>query len=196
MVPLGTKVSLLNNQISEATLKSPAAGQITAINKRKGETVSPVDAVVGFLTSGPFQVEVDIYEEDIVDIQVNNYVRVELPAFPDIVFDGRVLTIDPAEKLIDGVVYYEVNISFEVGDQNIKPGMTADVVIETNKKENVLVVPVEAIEKQDGVKKIKTYIGKELVYKQVELGLEGEDFVEIISGLSDGDQVIIGEKVK
>ncbi len=191
-----SKVSLLNNKISEAVLKSPIDGQVLKINKRKGETVQPTDSVVVFLPSGPFQVEVDIYEEDIVDVQANNYVKVMLPAFSDDIFDGRVISIDPAEKLIDGVVYYEVNISFKIGGQNIKPGMTADVVIETNKKENVLTAPTEAIEKRDGVKMAKVYIGKQLVYREVELGLEGEDNIEIISGLSEGEQVIIGEKQK
>jgi len=190
------RVSLLNNKISDATLKSPADGQVIKINKRKGETVSAVDSVIAFLLKGPFQIEVDIYEEDIVNVIIDNYVRVELPAFPDDVFDGRVISVDPAEKLIGGVVYYEVNISFEILGQNIKPGMTADVVIETNKKDNVLVVPAEAIEKRDGVKMAKVYIGKQLVYRDIEIGLEGEDYTEILSGLSEGDMVIIGEKQK
>jgi len=190
------RVSLLHNNINEAVLKSPADGQITAINKRKGETVSSADPVIGFLLSGPFQIEVDVYEEDIVDIQVNNYIEVILPAFPDDIFKGKVISVDPAEKLVGGVVYYEVNISFEIQDQNIKPGMTADVIIETDKKENVLVVPVEAVEKRDEIKVAKMYVGKQLVYRTIEVGLEGEDHIEILSGLSEGEMVIIGEKQK
>jgi len=189
------QVALTNNRISEATLRSPADGQIIGINKRKGETVQPMDVVIKFLPSGPFQVEVDVYEEDIVNVQVNNYVRVTLPAFPDNVFDGRVISIDPAEKLVDGVVYYEVNISFEINGQNIKPGMTADVIVETNKKDNVLAIPIEAIEKKNGVKMVKMYIGKQVVYKNVEFGLEGEDYIEILSGLEEGEMVITGEKI-
>ncbi len=190
------RVSLLDNRLSEATLKSPTDGQIIRINKRKGEMAQVTDSVIGFLPSGPFQIEVDIYEEDIVDVQVNNYVKVDLPAFPNDSFNGKVISIDPSEKLIGGVVYYEVSISLEVGGQNIKPGMTADVVIETNKKENILVVPSEAIEKRDGSMVAKTYVDKSLVYKNVEIGLEGEDYIEIISGLTEGESVIVGEKQK
>lgn len=190
------KVSLLNNKINESVLRSPIDGQIIGINKRKGETVQPTDSVIMFLPSGPFQVEVDIYEEDIVNVQADNYVKVVLPAFSDDIFNGKVISVDPSEKLIDGVVYYEVNISFEVDEQNIKPGMTADVTIETSKKENVLIVPIEAIEKKDGVNMVKIYKGNVLTYKKVEFGLEGENNIEIISGLSEGDQVIIGEKQK
>ncbi|MBU4124633.1 MAG: efflux RND transporter periplasmic adaptor subunit, partial [Nanoarchaeota archaeon] len=187
------RVSLLNNRLSEATLKSPTDGQIIKINKRKGETAQVTDSVIGFLPSGPFQVEVDIYEEDIVDIRVDNLVEISLPAFPNNVFMGKVISVDPAEKLIGGVVYYEVNISFEDNNQNIKPGMTADIVIQTDKKENVLVVPQEATEKRNGIRMVKVYTDKSLVYMEIKMGLEGEDYIEIISGLEEGAMVIIGE---
>ncbi|MBU3942371.1 efflux RND transporter periplasmic adaptor subunit [Patescibacteria group bacterium] len=187
------RVSLLNNRLSEATLKSPTDGQIIKINKRKGETAQATDSVIGFLPSGPFQVEVDIYEEDIVDIRVDNLVEISLPAFPNNVFMGKVISVDPAEKLIGGVVYYEVNISFEDNNQNIKPGMTADIVIQTDKKENVLVVPQEATEKRNGIRMVKVYTDKSLVYMEIKMGLEGEDYIEIISGLEEGAMVIIGE---
>ena len=59
-----------------------------------------------------------------------------------------------------------------------------------------MAVPGEAIEKKYGVKMAKVYIGKQLVYRDVEIGLEGEDYTEILSGLEEGDMVIIGEKQK
>ena len=185
-----TKVSLLNNKISEATLRSPANGQVIAINKRRGETAQSSDSVIEFLSAGPFQVEVNIYEEDIVNVAVDNTVLIELPALPSDIFLGKVVSINPAEKLIDGIVYYEVNISIEVGEQNIKPGMTADVIIETAKKENVLIVPSGSIEG----KRAKVYIDNKMEYWDIEIGLEGDDYTEIISGLSSGDTVIVGER--
>ena len=190
------RVSLLNNKIGEATLRSPADGQVIEVNKRRGETAQVTDAVIGFLSAGPFQVEVDIYEEDVVGIQVDNTVRIELPAFPDEEFSGKVISVDPAEKLIDGIVYYEVNISFEISGQNIKPGMTADVIIETAKKDNVLSVPASAVEKDGRKRTVKIYQDKNAVVKEIEIGLEGEDYTEVISGVIQGDQVIIGEKQK
>lgn len=189
-----TQVNLLQNNINESVLKSFGPGQIVQINKRKGETVQPGEAVVTFLPEGPFQVEVDVYEEDIIDVALNNYVQINIPAFLGQTFSGRVVSIDPAEKLIDGVVYYEVNISLENADQRIKPGMTADVVIEAQKKENVLAVPLGAVEKKDGQASVKVYQGKNVESRPVVLGLEGENYAEIISGLSEGEQVITGQK--
>ena len=188
------KVSLLYNKINEAVLKSPIQGQITNINKREGETVQTTNSVISFMPEGPFQVEVNIYEEDIVDVKVDNFVRVSLPAFPDEILEGRVISIDPAEKLIDGIVYYEVNIIFSTEKENIKPGMTADVIIEIDKKENVLIISRAALKKINGEKIVRVFKKGEAEDRKIEIGMEGDEYVEVISGLAEGEEVIIGEK--
>ena len=186
-----TKVSLLNNRIQESVLKSPGSGQITDINKRAGEVVQASESVLGFLAQGNFQVEVDIYEEDIVDVKVGNHVRISVPAFEDDVLMGRVVSIDPAEKMISGVVYYEVTVELIDEKEGIKPGMTADIVIESEKKENVLTIPRRAVKRKNGDKVVSVLKGKDIEERQVEIGLEGDEYTEIISGLSEGEEVII-----
>jgi len=189
-------VSLLQNKTNEAVLKSPANGQITAVNKRAGETVQPADSAVSLLPEGPFQVEADIYEEDIIDVKIDDFVRIDLPVFPDQTFSGRVILIDPAEKLIDGVVYYEVNIIFNTFREGIKPGMTADIVIETDKKENVLVFSKAALKKTDGESMVRVLENGKVQERKIEVGLEGDEYVEVISGLQEGEQIIVSEKQK
>ena len=189
------KIKLLENKISEAVLKSPSKGKIISIDKRKGEMAQPADSVVSFLPTAPFKVEVDIYEEDIVNVKVSNPVKITIPAFPDEILEGRVVSIDPAEKLIGGVVYYEVTISFEEGKEGIKPGMTADITIIANKKDDVLLVPKEAVEDINGQREIKVRQGSEIETRKIETGLEGENFFEVISGLEKGEEVVIGNKI-
>jgi HlyD family secretion protein len=188
------QVSLSQNRINESSLRSPVNGQIISVNKIKGETVQVNDVVFSILPSGPFQVEVDIYEEDIVDVKVDNYVEISIPAFPNDIFMGKVISVNPAEKIVDGVVYYEVNISFDAGDKGVKPGMTADVVIEVNKKENVLIIPRQALKKVNGDKVVEVFENNEVKEKKIEIGLEGEDNIEIISGLVEGEKVVLGVK--
>jgi len=89
------------------------------------------------------------------------------------------------------VVYYQVDIIFNDVKEGIKPGMTADIVIEAEKKENVLVIPRGAMKKRDSERIVKVFSGKNIVEKQIKTGLEGDDFVEVISGLKEGDQVVI-----
>ena len=189
------KIKLLENKISEAVLKSPSKGKIISIDKRKGEMAQPADSVVSFLPTAPFKVEVDIYEEDIVNVKVSNPVKITIPAFPDEILEGRVVSIDPAEKLIGGVVYYEVTIGFEEGKEGIKPGMTADITIIANKKDDVLLVPKEAVEDINGQREVKVRQGSEIETRKIETGLEGENFFEVISGLEKGEEVVTGNKI-
>lgn len=186
------KVSLVGNKIQEAVIKSPSSGQITKINKREGEMVQPTDSVISFLPAGPFQIEVDIYEEDIVNVKISNPVRITLAAFSNEILGGKVISIDPAEKLIEGVIYYEVTIDFEETKEGIKPGMTADIVIESAKKENVLVISKNALKKIDGKKIVQVFKDGQIKEREIETGLEGSnDLIEVVSGLSEGEEVVI-----
>lgn len=187
------QVQLLENQIQEAILKSPTSGQVTKITKRIGEMVQPApkDPVLSLLPASQFEIEVDIYEEDVVKMNIGNTVEISLIAFPEQSFQGKVLFIDPAEKLIEGVVYYETTVVFEEMPEGIKPGMTADLIIKTASRENVLIIPEEAIqEKEDKtiVEVLKNGLTEE---REIKIGLQGSnDMVEVISGLEQGEKVI------
>lgn len=187
-------VNLLKEQISDSTLRSPLAGTITKVDKRSGETIQPalVDTVISLLPVNPFQIKVDIYEEDIVKVKVGDAAEIKLTAFSKQIFSGKVISIDPVEKLIEGIVYYEVQIDFQNPPPDLKPGMTADITIKTAQKENVLVVPETAVAEKNGVNTVQVLNGENLEEKEIEIGLKGNnDLIEVVSGLSEGDQVVI-----
>ena len=149
------------------------------------------DTVISLLPDETYEVEVDIYEEDIVKVKISDPVKISLVAFPDKIFKGKVIEIDPAEKLIEGVVYYEVTIGFEETPENIKPGMTADIAIQTARKENVLLIPKESLQEKDDKTIVQVFENGEIKEKEIETGLLGDEVVEIISGLNEGEKVII-----
>lgn len=185
------QVDLLKTKIEEAKIISPTAGQITKIQKRAGEVIQLTEFVLSFLPENPFQVEADIYEEDIVKVKVGNPVDIKLTALPEKIFKGKVISIDPAEKIIENVIYYKVTISFEGTISEIKPGMTADIIIKTASKENVLIIPKSAIKEKDGKKITQVLEGKALKEKEIEIGLKGDDMVEVVSGLNEGEEIVI-----
>jgi len=188
------KSQLLENQIREATLKSPTKGQITKINKKVGEMAQSAlqDAVITLLPATPFEIEVDIYEEDVVKINIGNPVEISLVPFPDKIFKGKVISIDPAEKTVEGVVYYETSIDFEEMPDNLKPGMTADLVIQAALKENVLVIPEDALYEKDDKRTVQVFQDGEVKDKEIEIGLIGSnDLIEVIFGLEEGEEVIL-----
>ena len=188
------KVDSLEHQIQEAYLTAPLAGEITEINKEVGEIVQGAlqESVITLLPSVEYKIDVDIYEEDIIKVYIGNLVDISLVAFPDKIFSGKVIAIEPAEKIVDGVVYYETTVSFDDIPEGIKPGMTADLVIKTAEKKNILVVPEDALQTKDGKTVVEVLEGEEVKEKEIEIGLKGDnDMVEVVSGLEEGEQVII-----
>ena len=184
------QVDSLENQVEEAYLRSPVEGQVTDIKKKVGEVVQ--DVVITLLPVAPYEIEVDIYEEDVVKIAVGNSVDISLIAFPDKEFLGRVVSIDPAEKLIEGVVYYKVTIAFEEIPEGIKPGMTADLIIKAAVREDVLVIPEDALQKRDNKQVVEVLEGETIKEKEIKIGLEGSNgMIEVVSGIEEGEKVIL-----
>jgi HlyD family secretion protein len=187
-----SQVSLLENQISDSTLRSPVRGQVTAINKERGEMVALTENVITVLPTSFYEIKVDIYEEDIVKIAFGNQVDISFITLPDKTFPGRVISINPGNKVVDGVVYYEVKVGFEENPQEVKQGMTADIFIKTAAKENVLVIPQGAVVEKDGKTLVNVYQDQKISSKEVVLGLESfDDLVEVVSGLTEGEQIIV-----
>ncbi len=186
------QIKLLENQIKDSHLKSPTQGQITKINKKVGEQSMLGDNIISLLPVVPFSIEADIYEEDVVKINIDNQVDISLVAFPEQVFEGKVISIDPAEKLIEGVVYYRVSIAFKKLPEGAKPGMTADLVIKTASKENVLVIPEDAVQEKDGKNIVQVFRDNQVENREIEIGLMGsDDMIEVVSGLAKGEKVIV-----
>jgi HlyD family secretion protein len=187
------EVDRLRQLLTDTKLRSPLNGEIIEIHKYVGEVIQPSNPVISFLPDEELNIEVDIYEEDIVNIDVGDRVEIDLIAFPDEEFLGTVTFIDPAEKLIDQVVYYEIKISLDKITNRMKPGMSADVAIIAEQKNNVLKIPDDALIFEDNKNFVEVYKDNCGIEKrEVEIGLEGTDsYIEIISGLEEGEKAII-----
>ncbi|MCX6765246.1 MAG: efflux RND transporter periplasmic adaptor subunit [Candidatus Nealsonbacteria bacterium] len=181
------KISILNTQVRDAILKSPIDGRVVELDKKAGETVLANEAVVSVISN--------IYEGDIADVRVGNPVSIGLVAFPDQIITGKVVSVDPSEKLVSDVVYYETTISLDSEPEGTKEGMTADITIEVGKKEDSLMVPKKAIEKIDGKRIVKILKSGKIEEIEVKTGLEGNDYTEIISGLNGGEDIVISQKI-
>ena len=149
------------------------------------------DPVISLLCVGKFQIEVDIPEADIAKVKLQDPVEISLDAFPDEIFTGKVIKIDPAETIIQGVVYYKVTVGFDKTDKRIKSGMTAEVEIITKQKENVLLIPQRAVLIKNGKEMVRVLDEGEIKEVEVKTGIRGEEGkIEILSGLKEGDKVI------
>lgn len=185
-------LDLLRNQISDNVLKSPIQGIITKVNYQIGEQVTPQKALVSLLTENNYQLEVDIAETDIAKISLNDPVDVKLDSLgKEVGFSGVVYFIEPAATIIQGVTYYKVKVSFNPGAEAVKPGMTADAVITTDRRENVLLMPSRAIVERDNAKFVRILENNIPREVAVTVGQNGDDgLVEVTSGVNEGDNVV------
>lgn len=180
--------------ISKAILFAPVNGVVTKIEKELGETVAIKEKVISMISDTKFQVEANISETEIAKVKINDQIEMTLDALgPSEKFKGKVIEIDPAETVISGVIYYKVTSVFEAEDERIRPGMTVNMDILTDKKQNVLYLPYYVIKQENGKKYVLVKRGEQTVKKEITSGLEGETRVEIIKGLEEGDKALTEE---
>ena len=194
-------LNLAKKQIEDSIIKSPIAGTVVRVEYEVGEQVSAAKPVIAVLGENDFEIEVDISEADIAKVKKDNPVEITLDAFGDETkFSGKVYFIEPAETIIQDVIYYKVNIEFTGAKADfastVKSGMTANVVITTNFKKDVLLIPSRAVvEKTGDGKYVRILKNGQAVESPVEIGIRGDEgFVEILSGVKASDEVITFEK--
>jgi RND family efflux transporter MFP subunit len=195
------------NQISNNLLKAPLDGVVTEKNYELGEMIGAAKPLYVMISKDNYEIDIDISETDINKIKIGNPAEVTFDAFgEDTKFQASVVFIEPAQTVIQDVIYYKTTISdlrlpgvatgTPTGNYQIKPGMTANATITTAEKENVLFIPARAvIEKDNKQKVVRVLVNEQSVEKPVTLGLRGDNgLVEIVSGLAEGEEVITSVK--
>ena len=144
-----------------------------------------------------FEIESKVPESDIAKISLGDKAKITLDAYgSDVIFEGRVTAIDPAETVVDNVPTYKVTLHFMKDDSRIKSGMTANIDIATGQKTDVLVVPQRAVITKDA-KKFITLSNADKTTREVLVatGLRGSDgTVEIVEGVKEGDVIVVTPK--
>lgn len=180
-------------EIDKRSIKAPMDGIVTDITAKRGEIISPGTAAVSVISVSNFQVSASLPEIDVAKVKVGMEADVTLDAYgSDVNFPMVVTSISPAESIVEGVAVYELILQFVKDDERIKSGLTADITVKADRRDNVLAVPQRAVIAKNGGKYVKVLEGESTVDKPVGTGLRGSDGnIEIISGLKEGDQVLV-----
>ncbi len=187
-------VKQLQKELSDTIITAPIDGVLTEINVKEGENVSSSENVIVMITD-KMQIKANISETDINKIQVSNPVQLSFDSLsPDEVFMGQIITINPAETVIDGVIYYEATVVLDNEDPRIKSGMTADMDILSATKEGVIAIPALSVEYDERQTYCFVLENGQKVKRFIKTGIEGGDFIEVIEGIKEGDTIIIYEK--
>ncbi|NVK05272.1 MAG: efflux RND transporter periplasmic adaptor subunit [Flavobacteriia bacterium] len=218
------------DNLKRTTIVAPVSGTISALNVELGERVVGTAQMAGtelmrIANLNNMEVLVEVNENDIVKVGLNDTAVIEVDAYLGQKFTGVVTEIANSAKIegmsADQVTNFEVKVrilnssSEDVGSQPFRPGMTASVDIRTNRRENVVTVPIEAVTVRDDTVKVsaRERIERaeqerdedkdpyEVVFAEengkaklivVKTGIQDENYIEVLSGLSEGQVIIRG----
>jgi len=178
-------------QIAQSILKAPLDGKVVEVNAKPAELSKIGQPAVVLETTSEFKVEVNISETELSKVRVGQSAKMTFDALPNVTATGMVAAIDPAATIVMGVVNYKATITLEQPVAGLLSAMTADMEILTDSRVDVLVVPRRALVKVNESYQVKVLQDEKVVEKTVEVGLLGDTDAEIISGLSEGEQVIL-----
>jgi HlyD family secretion protein len=180
-------------RLSKMILRSPITGVVSKQDAKVGESLSANAPVVSVI-SRDRKIEAYVPEVSLAGIVIGAPATVTLDAYGDDVrFAAKISHIDPRETIRDGVSTYKIELSFDALDERARSGMTTNISIESMRKADVLKVPERAVSNKGGVKTVlvKSADG-EVSEVEVETGIsDTEGNIEIVSGLNEGDSVLI-----
>ena len=178
------------NLLENTTLVSPISGVITARNYDNGDMVAGQPIFVVQQIS-PAKVIISVSENLYSYLKKGMPVSIELDAFPGQTFEGKIHRITPS---IDAATHtFPVEVVIPNGKEQIKPGMYARVTMKYGTRQNI-VVPDRAVVKMLGSGDRFIYVYKAdgtVSYQKVELGRRMQDKYEVLSGIADGDEVVV-----
>lgn len=168
---------------------APITGMVVKRSVEPGQSVSPGKELA--VVSDRLIVKTFVDETDIGAVKEGQRAEFYLDAFPKSRREGRVLAISHESVSKDGVIVYEVKVLPAGSTRALRSGMTADVLITTGRKKDVLMIPKRAVKYRDGgaAVSVKTSPAAGLSDKEIKTGAADEKMIEVKEGLAETDTV-------
>ncbi len=202
IVSARAQVEQAQEAVDGTELVAPVGGTVLSISGSVGDTVSSGgtsssssdSSSSSFIKIGDLRhLEVQAYfsETDTAQLKIGQRVTVTLNALGSTKASGTVTAIDETSTTVNQVVDYGVTIELRHQPKGIRVGQTANVVVVTGRKENVLEVPSSAVQTVGTTSTVTVLRNGRRITTPVRIGLEGDQTTEIRSGLAEGDRVVI-----
>lgn len=189
------RATLLNyqSQLAKTSLTSPIDGIVARQEAKPGQAIS-LGTNLASVISQSLIIEAFVPEVLISGVKLNDPASVTLEAYgKKEVFKARITHIDPAETIRDGVSTYKIELAFDKADGRIRPGLTANISVETFRKEGVRLIPERAVSTEEDVSVVYLLArDSEKERLVIELGeKDSSGNVELLSDLPLDAQLII-----
>jgi len=176
-------------QLRRARTTAPFAGQIAEIEVVVGQRVTAGTKLATLIDANPIRVRVEVLESEAGLVRVGRRAEVHFAAYPGETFVGRVEAIsplvDPEERTL------EVFVMLPNGDLRLKPGMFAQIILETQIFPGRLLVPADAVLLRGDRPMVFRVLNGRSDWVYIEKGLENPEWVEVLEGIDPGDEVIV-----
>jgi len=197
------RLAKLRKQLDACVIKAPAVGQVvywssterwTRVKIEQGAEVPEGYKIITIPDMSEMKVEIKVHETWIDKIEIGQKAKISIAAFPDEVFAGKVLKkaplANPEQWLNPDLKVYSTDVSIEGQHEALKTGMTGKVEVIIDELHDVLYVPIQSVVTIEDSK--VCYIAASPAQKrQVQTGLFNDNFVEIKSGLEEGERVLL-----
>ena len=194
-------------KLADYTVRAPFDGVIAKVSVKKGDAVSSA-TVLAVLMARQKLAEISLNEVDIAKIERGQKATLTFDAVERLQSAGEVFDVDGVGTVSQGVVNYTVKITFAGEDERVKPGMSVSAAVITQAKQNVLTVPSSAVKVSGNVQyaevlavpsaNMRAENSADGVLSEVppervavETGIASDIETEILSGLAEGDMVVV-----
>ncbi|MDZ4396335.1 efflux RND transporter periplasmic adaptor subunit [Hydrogenophaga sp.] len=180
-------------RLAQTTLVAPADAQVLLREVEPGQIVQPGKALLGLALAGPTQIVAPVDERFLDQLQTGQIARVVADAFAGQPLAARVLSIAPSVDAQRGAI--EVKLTLDApAPAFLREDMTVSVEVETARRDKALVLPLAALRTAlpDGSATVLVSEAGVARSRAVKLGLRTLDAAEVLEGLAEGDEVLIG----
>ncbi len=186
-----------STQLGYTQIFAPINGVVSTVSTQEGETVAASFAAPTFVTLldlSKLEVWAYVDETDIGRIHSGQQARFTVDTYGDHEFSGTVASIHPKAEIRDNVVDYVAVIRFNTPRGFVlRPEMTTTVTVDLDRHAGVLALPVRALRREQGRTFVLCRNNGKTEQRWVRTGIRDDDYFEIVAGLHEGEEVLIGE---
>jgi macrolide-specific efflux system membrane fusion protein len=197
------KLSLaeVRDSLSDLTLRAPVAGTVTAINSTVGSSTRGStdddsgngDTFATIADMSSWVVDCAFSEADVAKVKEGDEVEITFGSVPNETFTGRVRKIDLSATTSENVTTYGVEVDVLNAPSELRDGASSSVTVTTASASDVLAVPTSAVTTDaQGESTVKLVKDGKSTSRTVQIGIKGDTYTEITSGLRAGDEVELG----
>ena len=183
------RVDLVELELSYSAITAPFAGVVSERMIKLGNQVGTNEPIFVITAMTPLQATLDVPERELARLAENQSVSVALDALPDQAYAGFIQRISPVVDAGSGTFRVTVEVNDESG--RLRPGMFGRFQVIYDERDSVLLAPVEAVTIEDGRASVYVVQEDEAYQREVEVGYRNNGKFEIVSGLSEGERVVV-----